>query len=703
MTAGGAGPGVPPRAAGRPCLANAVALIALCALAVAPAGAEEGWSARTGRLYLHLNVDLLRDLGIEVTVTGAEVADAEQVLLEPPCWSFPILPGSDLRFRSEADVVTSRRSDGGTLRLAGAIALRDPTSRRETLLDGLEIVAPPSAAGAPAPLVLRSASGLVLCELRNSMFDFRRRPALEVHYLNAHLAREWAEAIGRPELAGWVIGLGELRAGAERLWEAPGSGAARAPVRSGGLLDVALGRLEGIQQVARSGTYPNGRVALSMATTSCNLGTVDVPWLAPMEKDHPLIHMALYRLLDGRFEQIGLSWMKHGFFALSDNDCTPCQNPSNGDYLGVGCSDTYDVGNNSTRGYLGPRSEVDAFQRTWECLGSHFSGGIADCVRRHGTSGHGPLDHRLTAADSALARPGATYWYEAYYLVAADEQPENNWGHRRCTMSWNGSAWVFTTPPGEPLIEGPALGAWGPVPTVVDVAPGDGQVLLSVQTTDLGGGTWRYEYALLNRDSQRRIRSFRLPVLGVPNLTAIGFHDGDGDPATDWQVAVDGDSIVWRTASFAADPAAPALRFGALVNFRFEADAPPAALEARLRLFAPGPGDEVGAATSGPANAVAAAGAAGAARPEWLEVRPNPTRRGVTLRYRAPAGPVELGIFDAAGRQVRRLPAGVAEAGGGAVTWDGAGPDGARARAGVYYARLRAAGVTVARPIVLVD
>jgi hypothetical protein len=31
--------------------------------------------------------------------------------------------------------------------------------------------------------------------------------------------------------------------------------------------------------------------------------------------------------------------------------------------------------------------------------------------------------------------------------------------------------------------------------------------MLSVQATDLGGGTWHYEYALLNKDSDREIRS----------------------------------------------------------------------------------------------------------------------------------------------------------------------------------------------------
>src|SRR5262249_23369315 len=142
-----------------------------------------------------------------------------------------------------------------------------------------------------------------------------------------------------------------------------------------GTIDVRLGILDNIQHVGRIGTYPNGTEGLSLATTICNYSDVDVPWLAPMEENHPLIMMALYRLLNGRLEQIGVSWMKHGFFATSYSDCTTCQDPSDGTYLGIGCSDTYSVSNNSNRNYLGPRSEVDPYTAVWTCTGSHFSGG----------------------------------------------------------------------------------------------------------------------------------------------------------------------------------------------------------------------------------------------------------------------------------------------------------------------------------------
>jgi hypothetical protein len=77
-----------------------------------------------------------------------------------------------------------------------------------------------------------------------------------------------------------------------------------------------------------------------------------------------------------------------------------------------------------------------------------------------------------------------------------------------CVCRWDGSgAWQFDVlePPVHDnyLVYGPALGRWGELSTYVNVAPGDGQALLSVQTTDLGGGVYHYEYALLNLNSDR--------------------------------------------------------------------------------------------------------------------------------------------------------------------------------------------------------
>ncbi len=679
-----------------------------------PARADQVWSVGSGRVVFNFNVPMLRDLGIDLTVAGNPVPEQVDLLLEAPRWAFPIRAGSDFRFRTEHGVALPEGSLGGALDLAAGLTMRDRASGTVSRLTDLEIVQAPwpggeaTAAEDGPPLVLRSrSSGRVFCRLVSSMFDFRPKDhALRIHYLNARLTREWAESFGRPELADRVIGLGEVRGEARMLSSAPATSAPHRPVFEGGFKDVSLGALSGIQQEGHVGVFPNGTTALSMSTTSCNVGTVDVPWLAPMQTDHPVIAMALYRLLGGRFEQIGISWLKHGFFATSSSLCTTCEDPSNGTYLAIGCSDTYGVGNNRDRLFLGPRSEVNPYTGIWTCVGSHFSGGVEDCTRRHGSREHDAVEHRLIAADADLGNAGASYYYEAHYIVRGDEDLHNNWGSRACTITSSGSSWAFSTPnSGNDLLAGPALERWGELRTTVDVGSDDGQVLLAVQTTALGGGSYHYEYALLNLHSERRIRSFELPVVGVRNIRNLGFHDSNANASDDWQVSVDAAAIRWETETFAANPEAAALEFGTLVNFRFDADAVPADLGAVLGIFKPGTGSEVTATTRGPINAPTAVGDPNLPRiPRLLGLRPNPTRRGAVISYELPGAVlVRLSIHDATGRQVRTLVNEPRDPGVHSTAWDGTIAGGARVPAGVYYASLQAGTTTAARPIVIVN
>ena len=68
----------------------------------------------------------------------------------------------------------------------------------------------------------------------------------------------------------------------------------------------------------------------------------------------------MYRLMSGRFEQIGQSWLKHGFASTNSPGCGTCVQPPNGGaQLGVGCSDAYGSGLNGSQGNLGPRSQVN--------------------------------------------------------------------------------------------------------------------------------------------------------------------------------------------------------------------------------------------------------------------------------------------------------------------------------------------------------
>ncbi|MBM3320344.1 MAG: agmatine deiminase family protein [Candidatus Eisenbacteria bacterium] len=82
---------------------------------------------------------------------------------------------------------------------------------------------------------------------------------------------------------------------------------------------------------------------------------------------------------------------------------------------------------------------------------------------------------------------------------------------------------------------------------------------------------------------------------------------------------------------------------------------------------------------------------------------PNPFNPSTVFRFdlKYPER-VELFVFDARGRLVRRLVEGERAAGAHEVVWDGTDEAGREVPSGVYVYRLRAAGISYARPAVLV-
>ena len=474
-----------------------------------------------------------------------------------------------------------------------------------------------------------------------------------------------------------------------------------------GFKDAKLGDVAGIVEWDREGAYPDGAAALSMATTICNVGDENIPWIPPMGEDHPGTSMALYRELDGRLEMIGVSDMKHGFAAaVSEGACTPCLHPSDGTYLGITCSDTYYAGTNANRLYLGPRGEWDPHAGTWECTGSHFSGGVPDCYRRHRDPAHPPLVHRLAAKDEDLGVSGATYSYEAYCVVRGDMDKSNNVAWRSCSMSWDGSVWQFTTTdPGDPPVWEPRIESWGEMQTQADLEPADGSVTLAVQTTDLGGGNWAYEYALYNLDLDRAVRSFSIPVSASATVGGLEFHDPDLVDTNEWSVTVSGGVISWSTDEYAVNPGANALGFGVLYNFRFEADVAPVSSQVDLGLFKPGTPTTLSMVTLGPSTVATTVGAEapdGAFR--LLQNSPNPVGRQTAIRFMlAGDAPAELEIFDTRGRRVRDLSHENSAAGEHVVRWDATDEHGARVAPGVYYYRLRVGRSVQARTMIVVE
>jgi hypothetical protein len=530
-------------------------------------------------------------------------------------------------------------------------------------------------------------------EIRNTGFGFDASSGeLVVRGGDLVIGGDWAREIGRPELAGEYVGLYDLRLESQLVRREASDVAPRNPRRGDPpVIDVLLLEVYGLTDyLGRSGTYPNGLLGLSFATTSCNNGNVPVPWHAPMAEDHPVIGMAMFREMNGRMEMIGRSWLKHAFLALANDQCDLGCAGGGGGILDVGCSDTYSAGNNGSLYYLGPRDEVNPHTVVWDCWGSWFDGIPVDCVRDNDGSGSGPTESRLEVRESDLEIPGAKYYYEGIYYVADDDTLFNNFGWREVTTHWNGSDWDFGDVGGGLLANpGPFMLNWGQKQYTDPVAPDDGIVILSEDITDLGGGTWHYEWALYNQTSARAVEAITIPV-GNAVITNAGFRDIDQDAENDWTFAASEGLATWETLPYGGPTSSNPVEFQSLYNFWFDADVAPQSASALLRIHRPGTGShvflDIRAPHGGTTTVLAPAGDSGFA---LFPSEPNPFVGSTRISFALDrAQPVRLFVTDVSGRVVRSLVDGVAPSGRTSLRWDGRNDSGSRVAGGIYFFHL---------------
>ncbi len=344
--------------------------------------------------------------------------------------------------------------------------------------------------------------------------------------------------------------------------------------------------------------------AFSVGTTSCNVGDEELLWEASNNL-HPVIGQEMFRLKDGRFEQIGMSWLKHGFLALAHNACgCGCDNPGTGTRLGVGCSDPYSSSLNGSQSGLGPRFEVDANTGAFSYPYT-LQGQTGNAIYKRLQVHHSDLDPALN--------PGATYFVTAHYVTpddAAAGNHYNNVSYRGVNVSGGGSSWSISVT-GSTQQESPAIAAWQAADPGVAMQqfddPEGGRFWLGYRVTVNKDETYHYEYALYNMNSHLSGRRFSVPVPDGVILTNIEFHDVDyhsGEPydGMDWTDERSGGVLTWSTDTFDTDEFANALRWGTLYNFRFDADSPPQAANATVGLFRPADTDFVVVPVLGPSG-----------------------------------------------------------------------------------------------------
>lgn len=353
--------------------------------------------------------------------------------------------------------------------------------------------------------------------------------------------------------------------------------------------DVIVGDLPSVSHYGAVGAYR----AYAVGTTSCNIGDTDLLWIAG-NNQHPVIGQNLYRIVDGRIDQIGISWLKHGFTALTQNLCDSC-NGHGGSVLGVGCSDPYGSGLNGSQGGLGPRFEVNAFTGAFPYPFSNPNGSTGNAIFK-----------RLQVATADLDVPGARFFVEGHYVTADDAlagNGYNNASYRR--VNKNGDYSLSTT--GPTVREKPGIYAWkehglgsnvpDPAVTIITAdAPGDGRFFIGYKVVDHQDGTYTYTYSIQNLNVHRSGAAFRIPLGSAATAEDVDFfsphyHSGEPFANTPWVFENNGDSIEWHSPqTYAQNQNTNALRWGTMHTYQFTTDGPPEAGTLEIDLFKPGAG-----------------------------------------------------------------------------------------------------------------
>ncbi len=332
--------------------------------------------------------------------------------------------------------------------------------------------------------------------------------------------------------------------------------------------------------------------AYAIGSTTCNIGDEVLPW-GESADGSPALAMNMYELSNGRLRQIGQGWCKTSSLAFPSGSCGFACGPAVlGSQLGSGCRDVYGANFNAVQSRMAPRSSISA-----------FTGAMIGPV----DGGSGAVERRLQVPHADMKAAGLLF-LEGVYVSTADAMDGhglNNASYRRMTL--NG----FFQPVLEDTTQStlPAIHAWrqygagvdddgGIADTSVEIVNVDvaneGRFVAGANVVDNGDGTWTYNYAVFNLNSDRAGGALRVPVGAGASVSGLSshapqWHSGEIYDNTPWVPEVDADSAAWRTAeAFGTDPNANAIRWGTMHTFWFQADTAPESGSLELSLFAPG-------------------------------------------------------------------------------------------------------------------
>ena len=396
-----------------------------------------------------------------------------------------------------------------------------------------------------------------------------------------------------------------------------------------------------VASTSNAGTISGVR-SYAIGTNSWNLGNIPVEWQSS-NQFHPVIGQQMYRYKGGQFEQIGISWLKHGFLSTNSSDFPEmgaCDVPPNGGaQLGVNCSDLYSSGLNGGRSYLGPRFDVKPISGVYNYPWTPLVGTYSNTD---------PIARRLVVLDSDVAaanNAGAEYYGDTQYVTQDDAQwnnGRNNFSARKINANNVQTAPTFS---GSTVRRTTALELWamekmGGGDTGINLAnlnfhersmnvtnkwvpwsssnpnasmlpaaqwttfssPIQGRFIVANRVTQNVDTTWNYEYMIMNVNSDRAGGTFSLRLPAEPAVTDVGFkaplyhsgervlnnawsNNGGAEGRVQWSVDTTTKSytVPGMTSSVTFSP--NALMWGTMYNFRFKSAVAPTMGVARLGLF----------------------------------------------------------------------------------------------------------------------
>jgi hypothetical protein len=584
------------------------------------------WSTWSGQGQIELRGDFLKDFGVDVVVGNDRIPErTRQDVAVQNLGSLELYApaGNFARFTDgRIDLVTNYTLRAGS----SAVSLRN--------LIAVPTVDPSN--GHPA-LQLLDGSGTHLFTMTHlHVLSEPDRELLQVHNADLVATAALAERLGVEVLENMAIGMVwldlnlHIPPGANttgRLLDEPqrGLSCSGRPFwpQEDPSHEVDVG-LIAIGNVAYQGRQPGtDRIKVAPSATLKSLGFGDAIWIPKFssnglwpytpEDQHPYLVWNMYRIADGRIEQLGTSGVKHAFLTLNFN-CSVGGGSGCGsaNVLWPGCEDVYSSGTNDSNSNQGPRYDINPDTGLFFSTGSFFDPNSTGSQQNFSSS----YENRLMVDENELSTPGAGYFLDSWYVVLHDINIWNSMGYHPISPTPVGNGWTFNP---DPFIPGPIIGEWVPEGTsdpneshevirINSTNPGanypdnmpQGHLRVLVRATEVAPDRWRYNYAIQNYDFDRGIDEVRIPLPAGGQVfdTFFGAPEVDGHQTVAWSVQREGGELVFTAPPPTPrpppePPASNELTWFSLFNFEVETDVPPTRGEVRMRAAEAGTPDTV--------------------------------------------------------------------------------------------------------------